>query len=405
MSRLHSLSFVAMAGVIAACVALNPSLADDQPASKRDRGELQAPQMRVKQVPPRLKEILENWEKASGEITSLEGRHDRFVYDNTFNIGKQSRGNFYFVAPDKGRIDIQPAKLDANAKADRINAKTGEKYDLSPDEAEIWIADGQNVLQIKPTAKTASLFEVPQGQRGKNVIYTELPFLFGLPANQALERFDFTLVRETNDHIRLLVKPRWDSDAANWRQAEILLSKATYLPSAVELTDPAGTMITVFSFVDFQKNLPKPLFGLFKKDPFKYPLDKYQVQVHTAGPQQAGAAGPQTAQLQADPAKSEPSSPPPSSPEQPKDLLAAANVPSVIGMFYKDASKTLQERGFKVELKQGSLARNPKDLFTVEQQRQVGETVFLFLYDKPREAKMDKAQSRTTAKPKSNAVQ
>jgi TIGR03009 family protein len=409
---MHSRFLAATAASIALCVGLTPMLAQEQPAAKRDRAELQAPQMRVQDVPPRLKQILENWERASGKIQKLEGKHSRFVYENTFGTTKQSEGHFYFEAPDKGRIDIEPAKLPPNAKAPRVHPVTKQPYDLSPaDHAEIWIADGQNVLQILPGAKTATLFEIPQQQRGKNVIYTELPFLFGLPAKDALERFDFTLVSEDfgvkRDQIHLLVKPRWESDAANWKQASILLNKETYLPSAVELTDPAGSMITVFSFEEFRVN-QKPFLKIFQRNPFKYDLAHYQVQVHSAGPQQAGAAGTPGAagQPSALESNANPAIQPPGGPAgQQKQMLAAAEVPSVVGLPFQEASDALTKRGFKVELKQGSLARNAKDLFTVEEQRQVGETVFLFLYDKPRAATANKPESRTTAKPKTNAVQ
>jgi TIGR03009 family protein len=391
MSRTHttvSASLVALAFL----AAHDRGAAQQQQPEKRDRAVLHAPEMRVAQVSPRLQSILENWEKASGAIKKLEGQHIRFVYENTFGAAKQSQGYFYFEAPDKGRIDILPAKIAKNAQTDRVHPKTKKPYNLAPDQAEIWIADGQNVLQIDPSQKQATLWEIPEEKRGANIMDGPLPFLFGLPAKQALERFQFQLVSEgaglTHNQILLVVNPLWESDANNWREAKILLNKDTYLPAAVELTDPSGNQITAYSFTKFAVNQPTTLWNPFRKDPFKYPLGSYQVKVNHAGPQQAQQG------------------PSPS----PQGRGFDSSVPSVLGMSHVDARKVLEKEGFRVEMKPGSPAPTADLVYTVQEQRVdpdtpagQAKTVFLFLYNK-QAISTNKPESRTTAKPQTNAV-
>src|ERR1041384_4950127 len=61
--------------------------------------------MRVKNVPPELMKLLEDWEASSSKIKKLEGEHRRWEYDYVFNVVKHNTGKFYYESPDKGRID------------------------------------------------------------------------------------------------------------------------------------------------------------------------------------------------------------------------------------------------------------------------------------------------------------
>jgi len=50
--------------------------------------------LRVEKLPPKLEQILKEWENASSRIRTLEGKHYRWVYDLTFNVEKRAEGVF-----------------------------------------------------------------------------------------------------------------------------------------------------------------------------------------------------------------------------------------------------------------------------------------------------------------------
>jgi TIGR03009 family protein len=350
--------------------------------------------MRVDEVSPRLDEILNGWARASAGIKKLEGRHNRFVYDTTFKTEKRTEGYFYFEAPDHGRIDFNTVEIHPG-DVGREDPVTNERYRLESDRPQIWIVDGEKVLHIDPVEKTADVLTIPPEQRGQAITEGPLPFLFGLPAEQAKQRFQLELLGENfgkHNEIRLLVRPRREEDAANWSQAMVQLNRSTYLPTAVQLTDPAGTSITSYVFTEPRINQPEPLIGIFKKDPFKYPLRGYKLQVD------------QNMQL---PAQAQAPVIGPAANAPPGRIAAAAGipVPSVVDMNHKEASQVLAKEGFSVKIKRGAKPPTQKMLYHVQEQRpspnslaSPGQEVFLFLYQTEKTPD-NGPQPRTAARP------
>lgn len=226
---------------------------------------------------PELMHILKNWEKA-GEITkTLEGEHSRFVYDTVFNVKSVSAGKFFYQTPDKGRIDFEVPK----------NVTAGQQvgsFTLQPDKPERWICDGTQVVQVDDSRKEYSSFEIPEQNRGQNIIDGPLPFLVGITAQKIMMRYHVAILTQDqngkhdpqNGMIHLEVFPLWKQDAANWRRAEILLDARKYLPIAVKLQDPSGNKETVYSFTSIERNPRLSKMMRLWKDPFKPNLAGYQ---------------------------------------------------------------------------------------------------------------------------------
>ena len=326
-------------------------------------------QLHVEAVSPELDAILKKWEQASGRIQSLQGKHYRWVYDLVFNIEKRSQGVFYYRAPDKGRIDFKGRKPAPGEVSRRIDPKTGKPFEIRPDHDEIWICDGTAIWQINEKQKTAERFEIPPEHRGRNIMDGPLPFLFGMPAEKAKKRYSFKLLKETDTEIWLQVTPRWQQDAANYRQAYIILDKGTYLPKAVRLIDPAGTKETVFRFEDLKVNPKENIFHklLPGRDPFHPNLRGYRIATRSVQPRKT-ANGQQT-------------------------------VPSVVGFNWQQATTLLKQCGYVVKCQRGIPANRKELVYVVYKQEPAprtplpkGSVVVLTLYDKLPE--QSDAQSR-----------
>lgn len=242
--------------------------------SRQNSGKAEVRQGTQTQPPqkpsPQLWKLLSDWERGSAQIKTLQGRHERRIYDDTFKVEKLANGEFYYSGPDKGRIDISKieitkkmvdARNDPSARVERD--ASGKPYTLKSDENRRWICDGARLFDIDDQRKEAMVTNLPPESRGANIMNTPLPFLFGLPPERALERYSIKIndINEKSNppYADLTVHPRWPRDARNWKEARIYLNTENYLPIAVKLIDPAETKRTVYTFRDpkiNRRNLP-----------------------------------------------------------------------------------------------------------------------------------------------------
>lgn len=252
----------------------------------------QAGQQAPEQPSPQLWKLLTDWEQVSAAIKTLEGRHQRRIYDDTFKVEKLAQGVFWYAGPDKGRIDISEVKItpemlaarnDPSAKVERDD--TNKPYELKSDDQRRWICDGDKLFDIDDERKEARVTNLPPENRGANIMNTPLPFLFGMPPGDALKRYNIQ-IDDINDkanppYALLTIYPRWPGDARNYKKAQVYLNTENYLPIAVKLIDPAETKRTVYSFFDpkINRRWTNPLASEF----WEPNLRGYQVNVVEQG--------------------------------------------------------------------------------------------------------------------------
>ncbi len=226
---------------------------------------------------PEMLQILRDWERFSSKIQKLHGRHQRLVYNKVFSVETRNIGLFYYEAPDHGRIDLVPAEIAKGEKSRRVNGE-GNPFRPVPGNEERWVCNGREIIEINVEEKTYEVITLPEEMRGANIINGPLPFLFGMPAADANRRFRLKLLSETAKQAKIQAIPRFQSDAASYAKATILLDKQTYLPSAVQLIDNTGNLETVYLFSDLvinQNALASAVQKVFGKDPFRPNLKDY----------------------------------------------------------------------------------------------------------------------------------
>lgn len=381
--------------------------------------------LRVQKPNQDLLELLNNWEVESAKVKKLQGEHQRWEYDYTFNVVKRNKGAFYYEQPDKGRIDLSPVKVesvkDKSGKPvpptdTKKHWKTGQQvtFTVQPGTGERWYCDGQIVTQVDEKEKTATQHIIPPANRGAQIVDGPLPFLFGMPADKALRRYRMEIIGKEKEkdgtpiRVTLQIHPRLSNDAANWQLATVILDLKTYLPVAVRMIDPAGTKETTYSFQDLKANaragiLPNFL-GLGQKDPFKPDLKGLKL-IAAGAPNERAAGEPERKITQISgtaPAKPDPkldgtrpnnvaNTPKSKSLEEPANA-ATESVPSVIGMDYPKAKRILEQLEFEVLLLKGSEAEQASEVNTIERQSPdpktrlaPGSKVKLWVYLKPKE--------------------
>lgn len=269
----------------------------------------QAPIKRVaaqqQQVDPVLWKLLSDWSKASSRIKSLYGKHERHVYNMAFETERISEGEFGYTAPDKGRIQMTPIKITQaliaarnrpGAKVERApgpDGKPGAPLKLTKDSPERWLCDGVKVYDINDERKEAKVLQLPPDMRGENIMNSPLPFLFGLPPDQAIRRFNITIKsdyrKRKEPFVALEILPRTRRDADSWKKALVMLNTQTFLPTAVKLTDPPGTTKTLYKFT--QMKTGRPILQIWR-NPWDPKIKDYKIQMITPGEGQQAAAKP-----------------------------------------------------------------------------------------------------------------
>jgi len=246
----------------------------------------EAEPLRIQKLSPELEQILRNWEQQTAKITKLQGDTRYREYDKTFSVEYRGEGRFAFEAPDRGNYELRPAKI---SKGETSSVKTDDKqpYELKPKDAERWICTGAEILRIDETHKTYEVVPIPEERRGDRIIEAPLPFLFGMKAEQAKQRYQIELVKDAEQEIVLKLRPNWSGDAANWSQATVVIQKTNYLPREVRLIAPGGTSMRIHSFENIKVNSDNLFRSLFGDDPFKPKLKNYKVVNNDRGPEDA----------------------------------------------------------------------------------------------------------------------
>jgi TIGR03009 family protein len=245
-----------------------PAWAQGQPGRTQLEPQSQAPPQTQRQPRPQVQEqpvaenievsaavqqLLDLWEERSSQINQLYCVFDLYSYDGSFFVEQRNRGRLWFAAPDKGRIDFGPPesleqseKLDPNGAPYRVEAGSDRR----------WICSGARVFAIDDSSHVYSEVTIPPQFQGENIIDSPLPFLFGMQAEKAKQRYQISIGSMHNPdgriegaplNVHVVVVPRWEQDAREWSSAEILLNPETFLPNAVRIiTGPANEEVYVF---------------------------------------------------------------------------------------------------------------------------------------------------------------
>ena len=306
--------FIAAISVITVCCYSSAALAQARPSAKSPVAPVSRAQADDSSS-PELEKLLHNWAASSEKIKRLEGEHLRRVYDTVYEIEKLSQGRFYYETPDKGRINITPVEITKEMLARREKGvepskkkKDGTPFDLKSDDDECWACDGLRVYELEVARKEARVAQLPSEMQGANIMDSPLPFLFGMPPDKAKRRFEMSLSRPldpASGRAYLSILPRLTQDAGNWASADVILDLRTFLPIAVQLVDPAGTKITVYSFASLKVNENEWIDKWFdKQDPktrFTPDLRGFNINSSDGGqPEQVAQRSLEDSRIQAD---------------------------------------------------------------------------------------------------------
>ncbi len=220
-----------------------------------------APQVAMQPVPAGMKQLLLDWEEKTKGITSLSCPITRFEFDNVFATETRSVGKIFFENPDRGRIDFEPADEKLLEKPGRVGANK-KAFKVGPGSATKWICTGKKIYVLDVKNKSYDLIEIPPQMQGQNITRSPLPFIFGMKAQDAMQRFSLRFGQFHNPlgdkvgangkplrpALHIIANPIDPNVAKEYIEAEIIVDATTFLPMNLRTLDPAGNKETVYSF-------------------------------------------------------------------------------------------------------------------------------------------------------------
>ncbi len=199
-----------------------------------------------------LDQVLDKWELESSKVTTFQCPFDLHVYniyspspDKPF---KYESGKISYQKPDKGSFQVEKRHVwqyDPRAPGD-TSPPTG-KYVESTSESlgQHWVCDGEAMYEYKHEEKKLIVRTIPPEMRGKGIVDSPLPFIFGAPATTLKERYWMRIdPRAPEGMIRLVAVPKTQRDAANYRSVEVMLDRQKLLPTAIQVNAPDGSRET-----------------------------------------------------------------------------------------------------------------------------------------------------------------
>ena len=250
------------------------------PATEQPRKEGLAPKVGV--ITEEMKALLSEWEEKTKDINSLSCSFTRYEYDKVFAKETRSVGTIYFQNPDKGRIDFEPAGKALMALSSGHRDDQNKPFRVVAGDLTQWICTGKWIYVLNNAAKSYDRVEIPPEMQGQNITRSPLPFIFGMKAQDAMNRFALRLgdmhnpdgAHLTGDgkpmrrQLHIVANPFDPNVAREYTQAEILLNPETFLPMSLRTIDPAGNKETVYLFDPKSLNVGG---GWGLKNPFKAP--------------------------------------------------------------------------------------------------------------------------------------
>jgi TIGR03009 family protein len=247
----------------------------------------------IPQVPPgfqlnalqeaALNQLLDAWQQESSKVVTFSCPFDRLEYVAAFGpvISGQlaplnrNKGELTFSKPDKGSFEITEINTwkVQPAPADRPQAAQQGDWVKQPDAiGEHWVCDGKSVYEYRANQKLVIERPLPPQLAGQNIIDGPLPFLFGAEAGKLKQRYWMRMDDRNQDPNQAWINalPKFQQQAADFRQVDVILDRNRLLPAAMQVTLPNGDRhVYVFHIEKANVNgvLSRIQNALFQKPP------------------------------------------------------------------------------------------------------------------------------------------
>jgi TIGR03009 family protein len=198
-----------------------------------------------------LDAVLDSWQKSSSQINTFTCSFERWEYVMAFGpvINGQpaplnkDKGEITFSKPDKGSFQITEISTykQVPPPANQPNAPAQGSWVVQTDAiGEHWVCDGKSVYEYRNDQKQVIERPIPPELQGQAIVDGPLPFLFGADAAKLKQRYWMKIDNGNKDtsKIFLTALPKFQAQAANFSQVDLILDRQQNLPQAMRVTMP-----------------------------------------------------------------------------------------------------------------------------------------------------------------------
>lgn len=252
--------------------------------------------------------LLNHWQKKSVDVKRYQCDFVRYDYDTSFCNWRDPRNNqlaaasimtgeIRFASPDQACYQTKQV-FDFEKPPEQPGQDASYKPRSEATQKEKWICDGEAIYEFDFENKKLYETEIPPEMRGKGLINSPLPFLFGASRADILDRFwvRISTPEGAENEYWLEAYPKKIEDARNYKKLELVLSRdELFLPIMLHIYapnyNPKENNLTsrVFEFKNRQVNDKltgiKDFFGLFVRPRLPIGFERVKRNGLQAGPQ------------------------------------------------------------------------------------------------------------------------
>ncbi len=224
------------------------------------------PQFRLNQLEQAyLDQVLNTWQQQSDKILTFKCPFQRWEYNAAFGPGpniplNKDKGELSYQKPDKGSFqitEINTWQAQPTPPGEAPPAEVKGDWATQPDAVgEHWVCDGKAVYEYRPEQKQLVERPIPKEMQGKSIVDGPLPFLFGADPAKLKARYWMRILQQPNaEEIWLQSMPKFQADAANYAEVEVILDRQQLLPKAMQVHLPSGNRhVYIFNLADATVN-------------------------------------------------------------------------------------------------------------------------------------------------------
>jgi TIGR03009 family protein len=186
--------------------------------------------------PAKMDWLLEQWEKQSARLKTLDVTIFRVDDTPTWNEIEYYEGRALFQSPNLAFIDFHKIQQDEN-KRPLKDPKTG-KYLSTPYER--IVCTGAEVWQYRSDTQQIFIFPLEKDEQAKALEEGPLPFLFNMKADEVRQRYQLTLMSEDAKSYGVSIKPKLEVDRESFSLAFVRLDRKYLLPVRIVMLSPDG---------------------------------------------------------------------------------------------------------------------------------------------------------------------
>jgi len=196
-----------------------------------------------------LNQVLDAWQLESAKINTFKCSFERWEF-NAFGpkVNNQEAplnkcmGELSYSRPDKGSFQITEVRTFQTppAAGQAPGATVAGDWVKQPDAiGEHWVCDGKSIFEYRHQDKQLVERPIPPQLQGQAIVDGPLPFLFGAEAAKLKARYWMRIEQQQNDQeIFLTALPKFQAQAADYKQVEVILDRKRLLPKAMQVTMP-----------------------------------------------------------------------------------------------------------------------------------------------------------------------